>query len=107
VVYNGTMSGLNDSLFVPWYMLQTSFAMTRTLDVEYFCGDTDLGKCFLNFWAHQELIPYLGVDVTHTFSGEPRYGDYGTWTHEVTKISSSNFRELLNLKQKKLKIYYL
>jgi hypothetical protein len=27
---------------------------------------------FLNFWAHEALIPYLGVDVSHTFPGEPR-----------------------------------
>jgi hypothetical protein len=72
MVYDGTKSGLNDSLFVPWFMLRTSSAMTRTLDVEYFCGDTDLGECFLNFWAHEALIPYLGVDLTHTFPGEPR-----------------------------------
>jgi hypothetical protein len=72
MVYDGTKSGLNDCLFVPWFMLRTSSAMTRTLNVEYFCGDTDLGECFLNFWAHEALIPYLGVNVTHAFPGEPR-----------------------------------
>jgi hypothetical protein len=70
--YDDTKSGLNDCLFVPWFMLRTSSSMTRTLDVNYFCGDTDLGECFLNFWAHQLLIPYLGVDVTHTFPDEAR-----------------------------------
>jgi hypothetical protein len=70
MVYDGTKSGLNDMLFCPWVWLPMMTTMTRTLHKESGTGDNDLGDFFLNFWQHQDLVPFLGVDLTHTFFEE-------------------------------------
>jgi hypothetical protein len=70
MVYDGTKSGLNNMLFCPWFWLPTTTTMTRTLHKNSGTGDNDSGDFFLNFWQHQDLIPFLGVDITHTFFEE-------------------------------------
>ena len=44
--------------------------MIRTILPGYYCGDNDFGEMFLNYWLHKELMPYVGVDITRTFSEE-------------------------------------
>ncbi|KAL7576485.1 hypothetical protein ACA910_017989 [Epithemia clementina (nom. ined.)] len=46
MVYNGTKSGLNESLYAPWFPLPDSEGLTRTLESNYWCVDNDYGgKC--------------------------------------------------------------
>jgi hypothetical protein len=68
MVYDGTKSGLNDMLFCQWFWLPTTTTMTRTLHKNSGTGDNDSGDFFLNFWQHRDLIPCIGVDITHTFA---------------------------------------
>ena len=62
-VFDGTKSGLNDSLFANWFGLPQVEAMTRCLEPGYFCADNDVGEQFYNFPLHPELRPYCGVDL--------------------------------------------
>ena len=49
MVYDGTVSGLNDSMWVPRFLLPTIRTMLRSI-VEYtFMGDADAGDFFLEF----------------------------------------------------------
>ena len=70
MVYDGTKSGLNDSLLAPWFGLATVDAMLRTVCEGTWSGDNDFGEMFLNFWIHPEIRSYTGVDLTTLFPEE-------------------------------------
>lgn len=67
MVFDGTMSGLNNVLFAPWFGLPRVETMTRRLDDGYWCGDNDYGEMFYNFWLHEDLRTLAGIDVTELF----------------------------------------
>ena len=64
MVYDGTISGFNDSLEVPKFGLPTLRSHLRAMEPGYFMVDADVGECFLNFILHKSLRPYVGVDLT-------------------------------------------
>ena len=70
MVYDGTKSGLNDSLLAPWFGLATVDLMLRTVCEGTWSGDNDFGEMFLNFWIHPEIRAYTGVDLTTLFPEE-------------------------------------
>ena len=49
IVYNGTGSGLNDTLWAPHFGLPDVRHTTRSLMPGYFQCDLDIGEMFLNF----------------------------------------------------------
>ncbi|KAL7565118.1 hypothetical protein ACA910_005125 [Epithemia clementina (nom. ined.)] len=79
MVYDGTKSGLNESLYAPWFPLPDTEGLIRTLDNHYWCVDNDYGEMFLNFWLHPELQELSGMDFT------PLYGqkEKGKWFIKV------------------------
>jgi hypothetical protein len=62
LVYNGSKSGLNESLWAPWFCLPTVDTMCRTLFPNSWCGDNDYGEIFLNFKMHRDLQKYSGIE---------------------------------------------
>ena len=64
MVYDGSKSGLNRSLYAPWFHIHTVDMMCRSLLPGYWCADNDYGEQFLNFNLHPELQRYCGVDLT-------------------------------------------
>jgi hypothetical protein len=54
IVCDGTVSGLNDSIWVPRFLLPTIETHLRAVDEETFMADADVGECFLNFILHPE-----------------------------------------------------
>jgi hypothetical protein len=67
MVYDGSVGGLNDALWVPRFVLTTLNAHLRAVEEGTFMGDLDVGECFLNFMLHPDLRPYAGVDFTLFF----------------------------------------
>jgi hypothetical protein len=67
MVYDSTVSGLNDSIWVPRFVLPTIETHLQGVDEHMFMSDVDVGDCFLNFILHQELQELAGVDLTHYF----------------------------------------
>ena len=65
MVYDGMVSGLNDSMWVPRFLLPTVRTMLRSIVGYTFMGDADAGDFFLNFNLHSEVSKYAGVDLTH------------------------------------------
>jgi hypothetical protein len=70
MVYNGTSCGLNPVTWAPWFELPTGDQMVQTLDGGYWGADNDYGDMFLNFWLHDKLQQYCGVDLTGLFPEE-------------------------------------
>ena len=64
LVYDGTKSKLNDSVFAPNFFMPSIDSMLMTVDVNSWFGDNDLGEMFLNYCLHSTLQRYSGVDLT-------------------------------------------
>ena len=64
MVYDASKSGLNDVLFAPWFALSTVNSMLRSMTPNTWSADNDFGEMFLNFWLHEDLQQYTGVDLT-------------------------------------------
>ena len=70
IVYDGSKSGLNESLFTPWFALPTVDSMACSLLPSDWLADSDYGEQFLNFPLHPELQKYCGVDLTQVLLEE-------------------------------------
>jgi hypothetical protein len=67
LVYDGTKSGLNKSVYAPWFTLLTIDSMLRWVIAGAWLADNDYGKMFLNFPLHPDLRKYCGVDLSQLF----------------------------------------
>jgi hypothetical protein len=67
MVFNGTESGLNESIWVPGFGLPTARTHLRAVDENTFMGDVDVGEMFLNFHLHAIIQAFAGVDLTKFF----------------------------------------
>ena len=63
IVYDGTASGLNESVWAPSFWLPTIESLVRALDTDSWMSDRDIGDMFLNFQMHESVWPFAGVDV--------------------------------------------
>ena len=63
MVYNGSKSGLNDSLWAPHFSLPSGRTALRKIEEGTYLADNDIGEMFLNFILHESLRPVCGVDV--------------------------------------------
>ena len=97
MVYDGSRSGFNESIWVPWFALPTVETMTRTVVPEGWCGDRDFGEMFLNFMLHPDARAYCGVDLSQlelNVQGR-RFGGgttlIGCWTRNAMGLRSSPY----------------
>jgi hypothetical protein len=70
-VYDGTKSGLNAALWIPWFYLPDLTGLHRSLDPGYYQADNDYGEMFHNFWMCPSMRKYCGVDLTPLFGPKP------------------------------------
>ena len=70
MVYDGTKSGLNDSMWAPWFALPTVETHLRFVGPETWLGDIDIGDMFHNFMLHEKVQKLAGIDVTPFFPEE-------------------------------------
>jgi hypothetical protein len=96
MVYNGTVSGLNDLMWVPRLLLPTVETHLRAVDEDTHMADVDVGECFLNFILHPEIRELAGVDLTHYFGG----GDdvlWEVWDRAAMGVTSSPYQAVSGL----------
>ena len=67
MVYDGTKSGLNDSIWVPSFPLPTVDTMLRAVTYDTVMSDFDIGDCFLNFVLHETMQELCGIDLSEYF----------------------------------------
>ena len=92
IVYDGSRSGLNETIYAPWFALPTVNSMARGLIAGDWLADNDYGEQFLNFPLHPELRQYCGVDLTQLLPGEltePNGMVVGAWARSAMGLSSS------------------
>ncbi|KAI2508968.1 hypothetical protein MHU86_5463 [Fragilaria crotonensis] len=96
MVYDGSRSGFNESIWAPWFALPTVDTMTRTVLTGGWCGDRDFGEMFLNFMLHPEARVYCGVDLAQldlTVRGPAasKATLIGCWTRNAMGLRSSPY----------------
>jgi hypothetical protein len=64
MVYDGTKSGLNDSIWVPSFFMPTMASHLRAVTEGTYMCNVDIGEMFLNFMLHPTMRKLCGVDVT-------------------------------------------
>lgn len=98
MVYDGSKSGLNATLWAPWFALPTVDAMCRGLLPGYYCGDNDYGEQFLNFPLHPLLQQFCGVDLSQLRRSEP-CGDtselFGMWMRNAMGLRPSPYGSVM------------
>ena len=97
MVYDGSRSGFDESIWAPWFALPTVETMTRTVWPGGWCGDRDFGEMFLNFMLHPEARVYCGVDLSQLDldmrTRAPVEGTslMGCWTRNAMGLRSSPY----------------
>jgi hypothetical protein len=79
MVYDGSVSGLNDTMWVPRFVLPTINNHLEAVEEQTYMADVDVGEMFLNFILYEDLRSVSGVDLT-CFSPPkmgPRFGKHG------------------------------
>ena len=64
MVYDASVSGLNDSIWVPRFPSPTIRTHLRAVEEGTYLADLDIGEMFLNFVSHSDLRALCGVDLT-------------------------------------------
>ena len=75
MVYDGTKSGLNDTLWVPRFSLPTVESHLRAMLPGYFMADLDIGEMFHNFMLDEALRAQCGIDLTPYYPDELQPGE--------------------------------
>jgi hypothetical protein len=91
MVYDGTISGLNDAIWVPRFILPTLESHLRAVDETTFMADVDVGDCFLNFMLHPTLQELARVDFTHYFVKDGQ-ALWEAWQRAAMGVKSSPFQ---------------
>ncbi len=72
MVYDGTASGLNNSLWCPLFLLLTIDSLLWCVEPGTFMCDNDIGEMFLNFMLHEDMWQLCGIDVGGFFPDKAR-----------------------------------
>jgi hypothetical protein len=64
-VYDSSVSGLNDSIWMPRFVLPTIQTHLCQLEAGTFMCDLDVREICLNFILHRSICPLAGVDLMH------------------------------------------
>jgi hypothetical protein len=88
MVFDGTKSGLNDSIWIPGFGLPTVRTHLRAVDKNTFMADVDVGEMFLNFHLHEVIQAFAGVDVTKFFESPDGVLRWEVWCRCVMGLTS-------------------
>jgi hypothetical protein len=92
MVFDGTDSGLNDSIWVPRFPLPTMVTLLRAVEPGCYMSNFNVGEIFLNFVLHESMQALCGIDQTKYF------GDGGVlwerWARAVMGLKSSPYQAL-------------
>jgi hypothetical protein len=90
--YNGSVSGLNSSIWMPCFVLPTIQTHLRQVKAGTYKCDLDAGEMFLNFILHTDIWSLAGVDLTH-YTKEGRSGVvWECWQQAAMGLTSSPYQ---------------
>jgi hypothetical protein len=93
LVYDGSVIGLNLSIWVPRFFLPTIQTHLRAVDKNTYMADVDIGEMFLNFILHRELQSLAGVDLTNYFPMDDKGSKvWEAWQQAAMGLASSPYQ---------------
>ena len=92
MVYDASVSGLNDSLWAPRFAMPSLGTHLRAVEGGTYMGDCDIGDCFLNFILHESVRPYAGVDLTHYAAKTGEETIWERWTRAPMGLTTSPYQ---------------
>ena len=92
MVYDASVSGLNDALWAPRFAMPTLGTHLRAVEGGTYMGDCDIGDCFLNFILHDSVRPYAGVDLSHYASQANDEIVWERWTRAPMGLTTSPYQ---------------
>jgi hypothetical protein len=94
VVYDGSLPGLNSSLWCSWFIIPNTNSHLRTVEPVTFMSDIDITEMFLNFFLDCHLKKYDGVHLTSYFEddlGKEKYTFWVRWNRIAMGLGTSPF----------------
>jgi hypothetical protein len=92
-VYDGSVSGLNDCIWLPRFVLPTIQTHLRQVEAGTFMCDLDVGEMFLNCILHVNIRSLAGVDLTHyTIAGKSADIVWECWHRAAMGLTSSPYQ---------------
>jgi hypothetical protein len=79
MVYDGTKSGLNNSIWAPNLNVPSIDSLVGLIDSNSWMSDIDLGEFFLNFPLDVGVQPLAGIDLTPYFPLENGKRNWKQW----------------------------
>jgi hypothetical protein len=92
LVYDGSVSGLNDAMWMPRFVLPTPNTHLRSVEAGTFLADIDVGEMFLNFILHESVRVYVGVDLTSHFQLAGGGTLWETWQRAAMGLKSPPYQ---------------
>ena len=79
MVYDGTASGFNDTIWVPNFGLPTCDTLLRGTQPGSWMVDLDIGDMFLNFMLDEMARTFIGIDLSTLFDDEILENQFCLW----------------------------
>jgi hypothetical protein len=92
MVYDRSVSGLNDAIWVPRFVLPALNTHLRSVEAGTFMADIDAVEMFLNFVLQDSVRVYAGVDFTAYFPWEGGSKVWETWQRAAMGLKSSPYQ---------------
>ncbi len=61
LVYDGSVNGLNDAMWMPRFVMHTLNTHLRSIEAGTFLADINVGEMFLNFILHELVQEHPGI----------------------------------------------
>jgi hypothetical protein len=91
MVYDTTVSGLNECLWSPNFWLPSAEGLVECMSEASWMGDLDMGEQFLNFHLHQDLQQYCRIDVCPLFHPKRKATYWLRWTRCMIGLRPSPY----------------
>lgn len=88
LVFDGTKSGLNASLWAPSFVLPTINSLLHAVEPGTWMADIDVGEQFYNYCLDPTIQPYCGVDLSPYFDDATAWE---LWTRCVMGLKTSPY----------------
>ena len=94
MVYDGTKSGLKNTLFSYWFALSTVNLMVRWVVAGAWLADNDYGEQFLNFLLHPDIWKLCGICLSQLLPEKCKQEDstvVGAWMRSAKGLKTSPY----------------
>lgn len=92
MVYDGSVRGLNLTIWVPCFFLPNIRTHLQAVDKNTYMADVHIGEMFLNFILHKDLQALAGVDSSHYFPGKKDGPLWEAWMRATMGLQSLPFQ---------------